>query len=66
MVMYLEKKMERLISGDERIFFGMILRTFSIGQMKCVRAKFKEAEATRKEFDIVLIHQELLKVIQSQ
>ena len=41
MVNYLEKKMVRLISGDLRIIFG--------GRAKC-----KEAEATRKDFKIVL------------
>ena len=49
----------------------MFLRTLSVGLMKCGRAKCKEAEATRKDFNIVLALQdkkffisELAKVIQ--
>ena len=49
----------------------MIFRTNLRTLSKCGRAKCKEAEATRKEFNIVLIHQdkkffisELFKVIQ--
>ena len=64
--------MERLNSGDEKkIVFGTNLRTLSIGLMKCGRAKWQESEATRKDFNIVLTHQdtkffisELFKVIQ--
>ena len=71
MVIYLENKMLRLNSGDYKIIFGTILRTLSIGLMKSGRARCKEAEATRKDFNIVLIRQdkkfftsELFKVIQ--
>ena len=53
------------------IIFGPILGTLSIGLMKCGWAKYKEAEATRKYFNIVLTRQdkkflisELFKVIQ--
>ena len=42
--------MERLNSGDEKIVFGMNLRTLSIGLLKCGRAKWLEAEVTRKDF----------------
>ena len=57
MVIYLEKKMERLNSGDWKIIFGTNLRILDIGLMKCGRAKWQEAEVTRKDFKIVLIHQ---------
>ena len=47
------------------------MRTLSIGLMKCGRAKWQEAEATRRDFNIVLTRQdkkfftsELFKVIQ--
>ena len=70
-VIYLEKKMERLNSGDEKIVFGTSLGTLNIGLMKCGRVKWQELEATRKDFNIVPIHQdkkffisELFKVIQ--
>ena len=71
MVIYFEKKMERLKSGDEKIVFGTNLRILDIGLMKCGRVEWQEAEAMRKDFNIVLIHQdnkffisELFKVIQ--
>ena len=71
MVIYLEKKMERLNSGDEKIIFGTNLSTLNIGLMKCGRVQWQKAEATRKDFNIVLIRQdkkfyfsELFKVIQ--
>ena len=35
MVIYLEKKMARLNSGDVKTIFGTILRILSIGLMKC-------------------------------
>ena len=73
MVIYLEKKMERLNSGDWRSIFGAILFNPNIGLMKCGRVKWQEVEATRKDFIIVLIHQdkkfltfELFKVIQDE
>ena len=63
--------MEQLNSGDEKIVSGTILRTLSIGLMKCGIVKWQEAEATRKGFNIVLTRQdkkflisELFKVIQ--
>ena len=71
MVIYLEKKMERLNSGDYKIVFGAVLGTLSIGLMNCGRAKWQEAEATKKDFNTVLTRQdkkffisELFKVIQ--
>ena len=64
--------MGRLNSGDQKIIFGTISRTLSIGLMKCGRAKYNEAEATRKDFNTVLIRQDkrsfvskLFKVIQN-
>ena len=51
--------------------FGTILCNLNIGLMKCGRVQWQKAEATRKDFNIVLIHQdkkffisELFKVIQ--
>ena len=51
--------------------FDTNLRTLSIGLMTCGRVKWQQAEETRKDFNIVLIHQdkkffisELFKVIQ--
>ena len=53
------------------MIFGTNLSTLNIGLMICGRAKWQEAEATRKYFNMVLIHQdkkfftsELFKVIQ--
>ena len=40
------------------MIFGTILGTLSIGLMKCGRAKCKEAEATRKYFNIVMTRQD--------
>ena len=56
-VIYFEKKMERSNSGDWKIIFGTNLSTLNIGLMKGGRAKWQEAEVTRKDFNIVLIHQ---------
>ena len=63
--------MERLNSGDSKSIFGTNLSTLNIGMMKCGRVKWQEAEATRKDFNIVLTRQdkkffvsELFKVIQ--
>ena len=71
MVIYLEKMVERLNSGDWKIIFGTNLCTLNIGLMKCGRVPWQEAEETRKDFNIVLILQdkkfftsELFKVIQ--
>ena len=58
MVIYLEKKMERSNSGDFKVISGTNLSTLNIGLMKCGRAKWQGAEATRKDFNIVLIHQD--------
>ena len=41
----------------KKIIFGTNLRILSIGLMMCGRARWQEAEATRKDFNIVLIHQ---------
>ena len=38
--------------------FGTDLSTLNIGLMKCGRAKWQEAEATRKDFNIELIRQD--------
>ena len=53
------------------MIFGTHLRTLSIDLMKCGRAKWQDAEATRKDFNIVLSRQnknfltcDLFKVIQ--
>ena len=53
------------------MIFGTNLSTHNIGLMKCGRVKWQETEVTRKDFNIVLIHQdkkffisELFKVIQ--
>ena len=71
MVIYLEKKMEWLNSGDWKIIFGTNLSTLNVGLTKSGRAAWQETEATRKDFSIVLFHQdkkffisELFKVIQ--
>ena len=57
-VIYFEKKMERLNSGDWRIIFGTILRTLDIGLLKCGRARWQVAEATSEDFNIVLTRQD--------
>ena len=71
MVIYLEKKMERLNSGGCKVVFGTKLRTLNIGLMKSGRVRWQKAEETRKYFNSVLIHQDkkffvskLFKVIQ--
>ena len=63
--------MEQLNSREKRIIFGTNLRILDIGLVKCGRVEWQEADATRKDFNIVLIHQdkkfftsELFKVIQ--
>ena len=68
---YLEKKMVRSNSEDWKIIFGINLSTLNIGLMMYGRARWQEAEATRKYINIVLIRQdlkffisELFKVIQ--
>ena len=65
--------MEQLSSGDSKIIFRTNLCILNIGLTTCARAKWQEAEATRKDFNIVLIHQdkkffifELFKVIQDE
>ena len=54
-----------------KIIFGKILTTHSIGLMRCGRVQWQKAEATRKDFNTLLICQdkkiftsELFKVIQ--
>ena len=63
--------MERLNSGEQRNISGTILCDVNMGLLKCGREKWQKAEATRKDFNLVLIHQEkkfliseLFKVIQ--
>ena len=53
------------------MIFGTNFSTLNIGLMICGRARWQEAEATRKYFNIVLIHEdkkfftsELFKVIE--
>ena len=53
MVRNLEKMMERLSSGEETN-----LSTLNIGLMICGRARWQKAEETRKDFNIVVIHQD--------
>ena len=55
----------------KRFFFGTKLRILNIGLMICGRVRWRQAEATRRDFNIVLIYQdkkliisELFKVIQ--
>ena len=67
---YFEKKMVRSNSGDWKMIFGKNLSILNVGLMH-VRARWQEAEATRKDFNTVLTRQdnkcftsELFKVIQ--
>ena len=72
MAVYLEKMMERLNSeNSKKIIFGTMLCILNIGLMKSGRTQWQKEEETRKDFNIVLIHQdkkffisELFKVIQ--
>ena len=70
MVVYLEKMMERLNSGDRKIIFRTIVCILDFGLMKSGRASWQEEEETRTYFSVVLILQmqfcaaELSKVIQ--
>ena len=48
------KKWWKSHSGDGRKIFGTILCDLNIGLMMCGRARWQEAEATRKDFNIVL------------
>ena len=59
MVIYFEKTMERLNSGDERIIFRTTLSILNIGPMKWTK-EWQEAEATRKDFNFVQILSEKL------
>ena len=68
---YLEKKIVRSNSGDWKMIFETSLSTLNIGLTMCGRARWQEAEATRKDFNVVLTRQdkkffisELFKVIQ--
>ena len=62
--------MERLNSGELLTIFRNISRTIIIGLAKSGRTAWQEEEETRKDINIVLIHQEqsctseLFKVIQ--
>ena len=56
MVIYLEKKMERLNSGDEKIIFGTILSTLNIDWSD--EATWQEEEEARKDFNILLTYQD--------
>ena len=58
MVVYLEKMMERLNSGESKTVFRIILCIVIIGLMKSGRAAWQEEEETRKDTSIVLIRQE--------
>ena len=49
MVIYFEKKMERLNCGDQKIVFDTNLRTLNIGLMKCGRVKWQEADGGHKK-----------------
>ena len=57
-VTYLEKKMGRSNSGDKKIIFGTVLCNFHIGLMKSGRVQWQEAEATKIDFNTVLIRQD--------
>ena len=57
-LIYLEKKMEQLNSGDYKIIFKTILFILDIRLMKGGRASSRKEEETRKDFSIVLILQE--------
>ena len=54
---YLEKKTERSNSGDWKMIIGTNLSTLNVGLMMYGRARWQEAETTRKDFNIVLTHQ---------
>ena len=50
--------MVRSNSRDWKMIFRTNLSTLNIGVMKCGRVKWQETEATRKNFNVVLIHQD--------
>ena len=54
---YLEKKMERSNSGDSKMIFRK-MSTLTVGLIKYGRARWQESEATRKDFNTVLIRQD--------
>ena len=58
MVVYFEKMMERLNSGEWKIIFGIILCILDIGLTKSGRAAWQEEAETREDTSIVQIHQE--------
>ena len=70
MVVYLEKMMERLNSGELKMIFTNISRIVLIGLTTGGRKAWQEEEGTRKDFSIVLVLQEqfcaseLFKIIQ--
>ena len=55
---YLEKTTERLTSGESKTIFRKISRIVLIGLTTSGRKPWQEEEETRKDFSIVLIHQE--------
>ena len=55
---YLETMMERLNSGESKIIFRIISCIVIIGLTKSGREAWQEAEATRKDFNILLFHQD--------
>ena len=70
MEVYPEKTMERLTSGESKTIFRNISCIVIIGLPKSGSKAWQEEEETRKDFNVVLIHQEqsckseLFKVIQ--
>ena len=50
--------MERSNCGDSKMISGTNLSTLNIGLMICGRVQWQEAEATRKDFNVVLTHQD--------
>ena len=54
MVIYFEKTMERLYSGDKRSIFGTNWYTVNVGLMKCGRAQWQEAE--RQQWKISILY----------
>ena len=52
--------MGQLNSGDRKMIFGTNLSTLNIGLLKYGRPRWQQAEATRKDFNAVLIRQEFL------
>ena len=55
---HLPREEDGAIAGEWRNIFGTILHDLNIGLMKSGRVEWQEAEATRKDFNIVLVHQD--------